>query len=119
MGNAKQVFGKYGEWLAAEFLVDSGMRLIARNWRCALGEIDIIAQDGDVTVFCEVKTRSGTTYGTPAEAVVRAKQLRLRKLAAEWMKTSHRHIDGVRFDVVAVLSPRRGSIRLQHIKGAF
>lgn len=119
MGKAKQAFGKYGEWLAAEFLLDSGMRLIARNWRCALGEIDIIAQDGDVTVFCEVKTRGGTRYGTPADAVGRAKQLRLRRLAAEWMKTTPRHIRNVRFDVVAVMSPRRGSLRLQHIKGAF
>ena len=74
MANANQRVGKFGEWLAAEHLVDSGMRLVARNWRCPLGEIDIIAQDGDTVVFCEVKTRRGTRYGTPAAAVVQAKR---------------------------------------------
>jgi putative endonuclease len=119
MANANQRVGKFGEWLAAEHLVDSGMRLVARNWRCPLGEIDIIAQDGDTVVFCEVKTRRGTRYGTPAAAVVQAKQQRLRRLAAEWLRTTGHHAHEIRFDVVSVLPGRRGSPRVEHVKYAF
>lgn len=119
MANANQRVGKFGEWLAAEHLVDSGMRLVARNWRCALGEIDIIAQDGETIVFCEVKTRSGTRYGPPAAAVVKAKQQRLRRLAAEWLKTTGHHAREIRFDVVSVLPGRRGAPRVEHVKYAF
>jgi putative endonuclease len=119
MANANQRVGRFGEWLAAEHLVDSGMQLVARNWRCRLGEIDIIAQDGDTIVFCEVKTRRGTRYGTPAAAVVQAKQQRLRRLAAEWMKTTGHHAREIRFDVVSVLPGRRGSPRVEHVRYAF
>ena len=119
MANANQRVGKFGEGLAAEHLIDSGMRLVARNWRCPLGEIDIIARDGDTIVFCEVKTRRGTCYGPPAAAVVRAKRLRLRRLAAEWLKTTGIHARDIRFDVVSVLPGRRGSARVEHLRSAF
>jgi putative endonuclease len=119
MANANQQVGKFGEGLAAEHLIDSGMRLVERNWRCPLGEIDIIAWDGETIVFCEVKTRRGTAYGSPAAAVVRAKQLRLRRLAAEWLKTTGNHSREVRFDVVSVVPQRRGAPRVEHVKRAF
>jgi hypothetical protein len=63
MANTNQRVGRFGEWLAAEHLVDSGMELVDRNWRCPLGEIDIIARDGETVVFCEVKTRRGPPTG--------------------------------------------------------
>jgi putative endonuclease len=119
MANTNQQVGRFGEGLAAEHLVDSGMRLVDRNWRCLLGEIDIIAWDGDTIVFCEVKTRRSTSYGPPAAAVVRAKQLRLRQLAAEWLRTTGNHAREIRFDVVSVLPGRRGSSRVEHLRGAF
>jgi putative endonuclease len=119
MANTNQQVGKFGEWLACEHLVDSGMRLVDRNWRCRLGEVDIIAWDGDTIVFCEVKTRRGAGYGTPAAAVVRAKQHRLRRLAVEWLKITGNHARDVRFDVVSVLPQRRGAPRVEHLKGAF
>lgn len=119
MANTNQRVGKHGEGLAAEHLVDSGMRLVDRNWRCPLGEIDIIAQDGDTLVFCEVKTRRGTGYGIPAEAVVRAKQERLRRLALVWLKTTGSHAPDIRFDVISVLPQRRGAPRIEHLKAAF
>jgi putative endonuclease len=120
MANTNQRVGRFGEWLAAEHLVDLGMRLVDRNWRCRFGEIDIIAWDGaDTIVFCEVKTRSGTGYGPPAAAVGRAKQLRLRKLAAEWLRTTGHRARNIRFDVVSVLPGQRGAPRVEHLRNAF
>ncbi len=67
---AKDAVGQYGERVAAQHLIDSGLEILDRNWRCRDGELDIVARDGDVIVFCEVKTRSSTAYGDPAEAVI-------------------------------------------------
>ena len=66
---AKDALGAYGERVAAAHLVAAGMTVLERNWRCPLGEIDIVARDGDVLVVCEVKTRSSTALGHPLEAV--------------------------------------------------
>ena len=74
--------GAYGERVAAQRLVDEGMVLVDRNWRCERGEIDLVLRDGDVLVFCEVKTRTSAAYGHPLEAVSPAKGERLRQLAA-------------------------------------
>ena len=71
----KDVLGRDGEQAAAEYLERSGLRILARNWRCSEGEIDIVAAERRVLVVCEVKTRSGTRYGTPLESISRAKQL--------------------------------------------
>lgn len=119
MANAKQRVGKYGEFLAAEFLVEAGMRLLDRNWRCATGELDIVARDGDTLVFCEVKTRRGSRYGTPAEAVGAVKVGRLRRLAAQWLASKAVRADQIRFDVISVQPSRRGTARVEHIRGAF
>ncbi|MEV1287327.1 YraN family protein [Micromonospora sp. NPDC049679] len=116
---ARQAVGAYGERRAAQHLAGTGLRIVARNWRCAQGEIDIIAWDGDVIVFCEVKTRRGSSYGAPAEAVVGSKARRLRQLAARWLVTTGTRPREVRFDVVSVLPQRRGAARIDHIQGAF
>lgn len=115
----RRAVGSYGERRAAAHLSAAGMRIIATNWRCAHGEIDIIAWDGDVLVFCEVKTRRSEAYGPPSAAVVGAKARRLRRLAAHWLATSPVHPRDVRFDVVAVWAPRRGPTRIEHLRGAF
>lgn len=111
--------GAYGERRAVRHLSAAGLRVVARNWRCPQGEIDIVAWDGEVLVFCEVKTRRSTTFGTPAEAVVGPKARRLRRLAARWLAAHDVHPRDVRFDVVAVFVPRRGAARVEHIEGAF
>jgi putative endonuclease len=116
---ARQAVGAYGERLAAQHLIESGLRVEARNWRCSLGEVDIIAWDGDTLVFCEVKTRRSDRFGTPAEAVVAAKARRLRRLAAHWLHTNEVHPRDVRFDVIEVIAPPRGAARVAQIKGAF
>lgn len=119
MTKATQAVGAYGERLAARYLIESGMAVLDRNWRCPDGEIDIIARDGDDLVFCEVKTRRGDAYGDPVDAVVPAKAARLRRLAAQWLRTSGVQPAQVRFDVVSVLPQTRGAARVEHLRGAF
>ncbi|MDW5324010.1 YraN family protein [Plantactinospora sp. KLBMP9567] len=119
MTAARQAIGAYGERCAVRHLVEAGLRVVARNWRCARGEIDIIAWEGDVLAFCEVKTRRGDAFGTPAQAVVGSKSHRLRQLAVEWLRTSGAHPEEIRFDVVEVYAARRGPARVEHLRAAF
>ncbi len=109
--------GAYGERVAAQRLVDEGMVLVDRNWRCELGEIDIVLRDGDVLVFCEVKTRTSTRFGHPLEAVGATKGARLRRLAARWLVDHDAHPREVRIDVVGVLLDVRGVADISHLRG--
>lgn len=118
-GKAKQAVGAYGERLAARHLAAVGLVLLDRNWRGRAGEVDIIARDGDTLVFCEVKTRRGLAFGTPAEAVVPRKAARLRRLAGEWLAVARIRPREIRFDVVEVFTPVRGAPRVVHWRGAF
>ncbi|MGE5590954.1 MAG: YraN family protein [Bacillota bacterium] len=98
----RQALGRKGEDLAAALLTERGCRLVDRNYRCALGELDVVAWDGDTLVFVEVKTRRSSLFGTSAEAVSRSKQARLLRLA-DWYLQDHRlGQPPCRFDVVAV-----------------
>lgn len=106
----KDELGRFGEDVAARHLEQLGMVIVERNWRCREGELDIIAVDDGVLVFCEVKTRSGLGFGSPAEAVSPAKLRRLRVLAARWMTAHPRPWTELRFDVVAVLRTRDGLV---------
>ncbi len=115
--NAKDELGKYGEQLAADYLQRAGRRILARNWRCAEGEIDLVAADRRVLVAVEVKTRSSTAFGTPLEAVTRKKRSRLRRLAVQWVVANGVLFDEVRVDVVEVLKDEQGGYSLDHIKG--
>ncbi len=119
---AKDAVGQYGQRIAERYLVESGLTVVARNWRCAEGELDIIATEGPVLVFCEVKTRSSTAYGDPAEAVLGAKALRLRRLALRWLAHQQSYGDPrfwpeLRFDVVSVLRAPRGAANVRHLRG--
>ncbi|MFG1923680.1 YraN family protein [Cryptosporangium sp. NPDC048952] len=116
---AKQAVGAYGERVALRYLQQSGLVVLDRNWRCAEGELDIVARDGDALVICEVKTRRGEQYGVPAEAVVAAKAARLRRLATHWIRATGVHPGTVRFDVVSVRPQRSGAARVDHLRGAF
>jgi putative endonuclease len=110
--------GAYGERLAARYLAEAGLEVLERNWRCAQGEIDIIARDGDCLVVCEVKTRRGSSFGDPVEAVTSRKAARLRRLAACWLAEHPgqvRDVADVRVDVVGVLRPRSGPAQLEHL----
>jgi putative endonuclease len=119
MTKARQAVGAYGERLASRYLEDQGLVVLARNWRCADGEIDLILADGEDVVFCEVKTRRGSLFGSPAEAVGRTKVQRLRRLAGRWLAESRMGAREVRFDVVEVKPQRRGAALIEHIPAAF
>jgi putative endonuclease len=109
--------GAYGERLAARRLVEDGMVVVERNWRCDLGEIDLVLRDGDVLVVCEVKTRTSSAYGHPLEAVGPVKCARLRRLAARWVETHQVHPHGIRIDLVGVLLGERGPAEIEHLRG--
>lgn len=115
---AKDVLGRIGEALAVEHLSSLGMTVIARNWRCDIGEIDIVAQDGEVIVICEVRTRSSDRFGQPLDTVTPAKMDRLRKLATRFLHDSGRRGHPVRIDVVGIIRPRMGVSTLRHVRGA-
>ena len=91
------------------------MEVLARRWRCAQGEIDIVARDGGCLVVCEVKTRRSLQAGGPLDAVTPAKFARLRRLAAAWLAAHDERFDEVRIDVVAVVVPKSGAPRIEHL----
>jgi putative endonuclease len=101
MTRARITLGKEGEAVAAAFLERHGCRIIDRNFRTRLGEIDLIAKDGDEVVFVEVKTRRGDRFGPPEEAVTFAKRRHLR-MAAEAYLAARDVAALCRIDVVAV-----------------
>jgi len=118
--SARQSVGARGEDLAVAELERQGMEVLARNWRCRTGEIDIVAAetvDGRVTVvFCEVKCRTGLGFGDPLEAITWAKLRRLRSLAAEWMSAHQVSASAIRLDAVGVLLQRGQAPRLTHVR---
>ena len=113
----KDALGRYGEELAAEHLRGLGLTVLARNWRCARGELDIVAREGAALVVCEVKTRRGTGYGDPVEAVGPRKLRRLRELALRWLDDQQVHVPEIRIDVIGVLQPPSGPAVIHHIRG--
>ena len=116
---AKDAVGRYGEDVAARHLTDAGLEIVARNWRCAEGEIDIVARERGALVICEVKTRSSDRYGVPAEAISRRKADRLRRLAFLWLQDHPAGGADVRFDVVSVTRSRAGAAVVEHVRAAF
>ena len=115
----RAALGAYGERVAVRALTDAGLSVLDRNWRCRDGELDVVARDGDALVFCEVKTRTGTGFGLPAEAVTWRKRHRLRVLASAWLAAHDHHAPQLRFDVVGVHVPRTGPARVVHLRNAF
>jgi putative endonuclease len=111
-----RALGAAGEAAVAAWYEARRWRVLDRNWRCPEGELDLVVVRRGVLVFCEVKTRSSTIFGAPAEAVGRTKQDRLRRLGASWLR-SHRppeRVRSIRFDVASVLGSD-----VEVIEGAF
>ena len=113
---ARTALGRFGEDVAVRHLVALGMTVLERNWRCELGEIDIVARCGDVLVVVEVKTRATDAFGSPAEAVTARKAFRLRRLAARWLAEHPVSPAEVRIDVIGVVLPRRGAPQVDHLE---
>ena len=116
----KSALGQQGETCAVEFLTRNGYRILNRNLRTKFGEIDVVASDGNVLCFVEVKTRSTCTFGLPEEWILPEKQRRLGRLA-QWYLQYYRVRDvPVRFDVVSILLGSNSvPTRTRLIKGAF
>jgi putative endonuclease len=109
--------GKEGEALAVRFLRKQGFRIVGKNYRTPFGEIDIVAEDGGVLVFVEVKTRSGDAFGSPFEAVDQRKREKIKKVALCYMKKIKKEPQA-RFDVLSI-DVQGGREKIDHIKDAF
>ena len=121
MSMQRRGLGIKGEDLAAGYLRKKGFTILERNFSCRLGEIDIIARQGNYLVFVEVRTRSGKEYGLAQESITLSKINRLRKLACFYLAVKRRHAGSeVRFDVIAVhCAGVAGSMEITHIENAF
>ncbi|MDY3954931.1 MAG: YraN family protein [Anaerovoracaceae bacterium] len=118
MDSMSKYLGKWGETAAAKYLERQGLVIVERNYRCRLGEIDLIAKDGSDWVFIEVKTRRSMIYGHPCEAVTGKKQGHVRCAAEHYALTHDLFGKNLRIDVVEILKTNEGSW-LNHIKNAF
>lgn len=111
----RQAIGRYGEDLAAHELEKLGFRIVDRNWRTGRGEIDLVAWDGDILVFVEVKTRRGRSMGTPEEGLTKNKSEKLLEMAQMYLLGHDLDVNW-RIDLVAVELNRGGRlVRLEHI----
>jgi putative endonuclease len=110
--------GKEGEDFAVRFLKKKGLKILERNFRTPIGEIDIVAKDGKDLVIVEVKTRKGIQYGHPVEAVDHRKQIKLRRLARLYLKLKGHNDMHVRFDVLGLIKDEKG-YQVSYIKDAF
>ncbi len=111
--------GAQGERAAVQFLRHAGFRIIDKNFRTAIGEIDVIALDAETIVFVEVKTLRSDAAGDPEGKVDRRKQDKLLRVARDWL-TRHRYPDrAYRFDAVSVVMPATGEPEIRHIVEAF
>lgn len=119
MLNSRQRLGKLGEQAVAKHLQRYGYKILVQNYRCKLGEIDIIAKDGPDLVFIEVKTRSGTSYGSPAAAVNSRKQRQISKAAQCYLAEQSLFDSPARFDVVSVFCDHNNNHHFDHINNAF
>ncbi|NLY19216.1 MAG: YraN family protein [Clostridiaceae bacterium] len=113
--------GKLGERLALEYLQSKGYKTLTLNYRVSrLGEIDIIVSREDKICFIEVKTRTGNTFGTPAEAVTWKKQNTIRKIAQCFLKSHGATNNMVQFDVIEVIVTKNGCLKsINHLQEAF
>jgi putative endonuclease len=124
--DTRRVLGALGERMAGEHLERDGYEILDRNFRCALGELDIVAADARSLVFCEVKTRVAGSRAGPAEpldAIGARKRRRLRLLAVEWLRArgpDRPYRASLRFDAVGVTVNRAGGLlALEHLRDAF
>ncbi len=122
MPRSARNLGSWGEELAAEYLRGLGWHVVARNWRCSLGELDVIGleptAEGRLTgVVVEVKCRSGIDYGDPLEAITAQKVRRLRTLAGVWYRDYGLQLSGLRVDAIGISKLRGLAPQLRHVRG--
>ena len=119
MSSEKINLGKRGEETAVDFLKQNGYRVLKRNFKINLGEIDIVAREGNTVCFIEVKTRTSEILGHPFEAISRVKQQKLSRVGLAYLKKNGLMDAPARFDIVSVLTSERGSENVEILKDAF
>lgn len=117
--NPRKLFGQAGESAAEEYLRRKGYRILARNVRSSLGELDLVAEDDQVLVFVEVKARRTDAFGGAIHAVHHRKQEKLIQLAAQYLARHHIKDRLCRFDVVLLQGPNAVAPQIEHIQNAF
>jgi putative endonuclease len=117
--SARTVIGSEGERAAAEFLEARGYRILDRNYRTRLGEIDLVAEEGRILVFVEVKVRLNDRFGGPAAAITSAKQARIARLAQQYVMSRRLGERPCRFDVVLIWGGDPKTRRIELLPGAF
>jgi len=116
----RRQLGQLGEQAAARYLIANGYHLLERNWRCRLGEIDLVATREDQIIFIEVRTRAGSRFGSGAESVDHRKQAKLRQLALVYLREKGLSQEvKLRFDVVSIQLLEDGRYEIDHIRHAF
>ena len=115
----KKITGDRGEEIAADLLMSKGFQIIERNYRYGRGEIDIIANDKDILVFIEVKTRKNLEFGPPETAITKNKQNQIRRIATAYLVEKEISDTDCRFDVVAILLKKNLPPLINHIENAF
>lgn len=111
--------GQGGETLACRHLESRGLVVLARNFRCRSGEVDVVARDGDTTVFVEVKERAGSTHGEACDAVTLGKRRRIVRAARIYASARGLSESPLRFDVVSIDWTDEGRPQIRHDAGAF
>src|SRR5690348_11490702 len=115
----RRLFGQEGEAEAERYLRRKGYRIVARNVRSSLGELDLVAEDGQTLVFIEVKARRSGEFGGAIHAVHRQKQQKLARLASQFLAQRHWMERSCRFDVVLLQATETAELRVEHIQNAF
>ena len=112
----KRATGTLGEDLAAQYLERAGLTIVERNYRCKAGEIDVVAQDRGELVFAEVRTRTGTAFGTPEESITARKRRKMAECALSYLAERSAHGRTWRVDLVAIELDRGRVVRVDHYK---
>lgn len=113
----KNIYGKRGEIIASDFLKNKGYKILATNYKNKIGEIDVIAQDGDYIVFVEVKARNTKAFGNPLEAINIHKQQKIRNIASIYLMHNKKMNSHVRFDAISIIGVE--DLEIDHIIDAF
>lgn len=119
MSDGRKELGQKGEKAAQMFLSDRGMEILETNWKCSYGEVDIIARDEDVLVFCEVKTRRTTSAGIPEEAITQKKRERYIRMARLYLSRNDVKHQSLRFDVIGIYALNETQALLRYARNAF
>ena len=116
----RQELGKLGEDLACTYLKQRGYKILTRNYRKPVGEIDIICKIGEIIIFVEVKTRTSLEFGYPEEAVNNSKRKTIRTVARHYLQENNHYYKEIRFDVISILMQNKNQNQIiNHIEAAF